>query len=155
MKFIYIFIILLFSSPVFADCFSSAAIRYGVPSDILLAIAKVESNLDPFALNIEGRSHLKKGYLYAKKIIDGNLSGSFDVGIMQVNRMWFDKFSYPYIWGLNACWNVHFGAFILGYELKRSKGNIWVAVGNYHSPGRARQIKYIGKVKRAWQNIQD
>lgn len=145
------FIGIIIHSPANADCFSVAAKRYSVPVDILKAIAFVESNNHAFALNVGGIPYFAKGFFEAERSISDNLSRSFDIGVMQVNRWWFDKFNYPYIWGFNSCWNIHFGAYILNYELNRAKGDIWQAVGRYHSPTISNQKKYIERVIRIWQ----
>lgn len=55
-----------------AFCFSEAAQRYGINEKILIAIAKVESNFNPSAINI-------------------NKNGSVDHGLMQINSQHLNK----------------------------------------------------------------
>mgnify|MGYP000738765902 CR=1 FL=1 len=50
-------------------CWDEAAQRYGVPAELLYAVARAESNLNPKAIN---RSHLQR-------------TGSYDIGLMQIN----------------------------------------------------------------------
>lgn len=144
----------IFSQSAYSDCYLSASERYLVPYEILRSIAMVESRGKTYALNVEGKSFYASTFLDAANIINKNIGSSFDVGIMQVNRWWFDKLGYSYLWGLNSCWNIHFGAYILGYELSRNKGDLWAAVGRYHSPHLNRQKEYINRVKKIWQDIQ-
>ena len=56
--------------PVWAwACWEDAAQRYGVPANLLYAMARVESNLNRKAVN---RSHIQR-------------TGSYDIGLMQIN----------------------------------------------------------------------
>lgn len=50
-------------------CWDDAAQRYGVSADLLNAMARVESNLNPTAIN---RSHIQR-------------TSSYDIGLMQIN----------------------------------------------------------------------
>lgn len=136
------------------DCFFEAAKRYSVPEVILRAIAGVESGYKGFVMNVAGSSYYPSSLDEALEVLRANRDKSFDVGIMQVNRWWFDKMGFPYEWGFNSCWNINFGAYVLGYELHRANGDVWVAVGRYHSPNRLNQEKYIAKVAKElgkWQ----
>lgn len=152
-KIVFVLVFVFFySSFSYADCFGSASERYSIPSDILKAIAFAESNNNPLAVNVEGVSYYANGFFDAGRFISDNMDRSFDIGIMQVNRWWFDKIGVSYAFGLNQCWNIHFGAYILNYEIKRAKGDIWKAVGRYHSAKKSKQKRYINKVKTAWLN---
>ncbi|MEI7785366.1 MAG: lytic transglycosylase domain-containing protein [Betaproteobacteria bacterium] len=53
-----------------AACFEQAAERYQVPEVLLRAIAQQESGGNPHAIN-------------------RNTNGSFDIGLMQINSLWF------------------------------------------------------------------
>lgn len=57
-------------SPHALACWGEAGQRYGVSADLLYAIARVESNLNPKAVN---RSHFQR-------------TGSYDIGLMQINN---------------------------------------------------------------------
>lgn len=124
-----------------AFCFSDAAKRYGVNEKILIAIAKVESNFNPSAINI-------------------NKNGSVDHGLMQINsqhlkklaRFGIDKKSL-----MDPCTNVHVGAWILAEVIQRH-GKKWWAVGAYGAGGRSsKEIlreQYAAKVINALNAIE-
>lgn len=123
-----------------AFCFSEAAQRYGINEKILIAIAKVESNFNPSAINI-------------------NKNGSVDHGLMQINSQHLKKLA---ALGINEknlmdpCTNVHVGAWILA-EVMQRHGNKWWAVGAYGAGGRASKEnlreQYAAKVFRALKTI--
>jgi len=74
-------------------CFVSAGQHYGVNPYLLYAIAKVESGLNPRAIN-------------------RNKNGTIDRGIMQINSSW-DRYLIRhgidprYVW--EPCYNIHLG----------------------------------------------
>ncbi len=57
------------------DCWNDVAQRHGVPADHIYAVAKVESSLDPKAVN---RSHFHR-------------TRSIDIGLMQINSRHLPK----------------------------------------------------------------
>jgi soluble lytic murein transglycosylase-like protein len=104
--------------PAFAgdtDCFHSAAQRHQVDQDLLLAIAKVESNFDARAVHY-------------------NRDGTRDVGVMQINSRHFDRLQAQSVTEdtlLNRpCRNVEVGAEILAGFVQKF-GPTWRAVGAY------------------------
>jgi soluble lytic murein transglycosylase-like protein len=123
----------------FAFCFSEAAQRYHVDANLLMAIAKVESNNSPNALNT-------------------NKNGSVDVGLMQINSQHFkslEQFNITEKSIMNHCVNVHVGAWILARAIKEH-GATWKAVGAYNAGGRpdreVQRIIYASKVLSAMDN---
>ena len=102
---------LLAAGPAHA-CWEEAAARYGVSSDLLVAIARTESNLDPAAI---GR----------------NRNGSRDIGLMQINSAWLPTLA-PHGIGeqelFEPCTNIQVGAWILAGNVQRL-GYTWDAVG--------------------------
>lgn len=97
-------------------CFESTGMRFGIPPELLVAIARVESNLNACALN-------------------HNRDGSEDVGIMQINSWWFPKLKQQGIdrdnlW--NACQNIEVGGWILAGNFNLL-GWQWSAVGAYNA----------------------
>lgn len=97
------------------NCWVVAGTRFNVAPELLYAIAKVESGLNPNA---------------HEKLPDGE-----SIGIMQINSWWFPKLQQL---GINrealwdACTNIRVGAWILAQEIRRY-GNTWAAVGAYNS----------------------
>ena len=114
-------------------CFDRAAERYSVEKRLLKAIAKTESNFNPKAIN-------------------QNSNQSTDIGILQINSFWLPtlaKFNIHSENLLNACVNIHIGAWILSQNIVSSQGNIWRAVGAYNAKSPDLQVIYANKV---WQN---
>ncbi|MEM1672927.1 MAG: lytic transglycosylase domain-containing protein [Archaeoglobaceae archaeon] len=117
---------------IFWDCFLSAERYYGVNAYLLYAIAKVESNLNPQAIN-------------------RNKNGTIDRGIMQINSSWdtyLRKYGIDprYVW--EPCYNIHLGAMILRHCMDRY-GNTWRAVDCYNKGARAKETsRYVWRVYR-------
>lgn len=133
------------SSP--SACFQQAASRYSIPVELLIAVAEAESGLAPFAMNRAGSAILPHSREEAESVLKriGSERPTFDVGIMQVNRWWFEKYGEPYEKGLDICFNVDFGARILAMAIK-DHGFTWKAVGAYHSPTGWRQTAYAQRI---------
>lgn len=119
-----------------ATCWEQAGARYGIEPELLQAIAIVESNLDPKAVN-------------------KNTDGSIDVGLMQINSRHFQTLSKFRISQKdlinNPCQSVMTGAWILADNIRRY-GYSWEAVGAYNAgtgkthKHHALRQKYIKKV---------
>ena len=107
-------------APIWAlACWDEAAQRYAVSADLLYAIARVESNLNPQAVN---RSHLQR-------------TGSYDIGLMQINSSHLSALSRHGIKESDLyepCTNIQVGAWLLS-ELFARRGATWDAVGAYNA----------------------
>ena len=106
---------LLASLPAHA-CWDAAAARYGVSSELLYAIARTESALDPQA-------------------VGHNQNGTHDIGLMQINSAWLPKLATHGIGEhdlLEPCTNIQVGAWILAGNVQRL-GYTWEAIGAYQS----------------------
>lgn len=136
MRLISISLTLLFSSNVLAFCFDEAGKRYNVNPKLLESIAKVESSMNPKAMNYS------------------NSNGTYDIGLMQINSTWLKKLSEFNITESDLindpCTNVNVGAWILssnfasnGYN-KKSLGAYNAGFGENREGARNR---YIGKVE--------
>lgn len=102
-----------------ADCFDHHATRFGLDPQLLRAVADVESDGRPEAVN---RSHIQR-------------TGTVDVGLMQINTGWLPRLAQH---GINAadlaepCTSIEVGAWILS-SLVQQHGNTWQAVGAYNA----------------------
>lgn len=111
---------MLLCAPVLARaCWEEAAQRYGVSAQLLYAIARVESDLNPNAIN---RSHRSR-------------TGSYDIGLMQINTSHLRMLAR---YGIrerdlyDPCINIHVGAWLLAQSFSRH-GATWDGVGSYNA----------------------
>lgn len=122
--------------PETAYCMVSAAHRFNLPVESLLALAIVES----------GRPGTESI----------NRNGTHDLGVMQVNTLWLESRSplrdYTTRTALthDVCANIHAAAWILATHIQRVGGDIWRAIGMYHHPSdEARAQGYRLKANRS------
>lgn len=120
-------LVILFPLTGLGFCFEDAGSAYGISPALLEGIAKVESNLNPKAIN-------------------KNTNGTSDIGLMQINSAWLKSIS------LNAndllkdaCLNTMTGAWILRQCIDRH-GYGWEAVGCYNAMSRDKKVNYAWKV---------
>jgi len=132
-------LLLLFPFLVYAYCFETAGMYYGVSPSLLYAIAKVESGLNANAIN-------------------KNKDGSIDVGLMQINSRWFSylrKHGIDPRWLFDPCYNVMVGAMVLRHCIDRY-GLTWQAVDCYNKGSKAQpSSKYVWKVYKVLSSQQD
>ena len=117
-----------------AFCFEEAGAQYGINPQILRAIAKVESNFNPAAIN-------------------KNTNGSYDFGLMQINTIWAPTIGKERWSKLgDACENTKTGAWILSMCMEKY-GYTWKAIGCYNSQTPHLRDKYSQKVFAQLQKV--
>ena len=119
------------------------------PAQLVDAIARQESGLNPLAVNIAGKSYYPATREEAERLIRDALAAgeSFDVGKMQVNSWWMERLAIDPLSLLDPATNERWGKWILAEEIARHGLN-WKAVGKYHSPDLERGRRYAWLVYR-------
>jgi soluble lytic murein transglycosylase-like protein len=116
-------------------CFDEAGAQYGINPQILRAIAKVESNYNPRAIN-------------------WNTNGTYDFGVMQINSIWAASLGKERWNALgDPCTNIKPGGSILAGCMKKY-GYTWEAIGCYNSQTPDKRDKYAKMVFNQLQRIE-
>ena len=124
--------LVLISAPAAQACWNEVGLKYGISPDLLFAIARTESNLNPLAVN------------------RANANGSYDVGLMQINSTWFPRLRELGIDEqqlFDACVNLEVGAWILAQNMRRL-GRSWDAIGAYNASSPDKRLRYARQVYR-------
>ncbi len=146
--FIIFFIISFYNKDIYAEsaiqkhqynyCFEQAAMRYGVNVKLLYAIAKVESDFNPYAINVNANGRSIKEYYpenkyQAKMVLDYLLSHgyNFDVGIAQINIVNIKRWGLDPYSLLDPCYNLDVSARLLKNLIDRYGLN-WQAIWHYN-----------------------
>lgn len=123
-------------------CFESASNRFGInDTELLMAIAKTESDFNPTAIN------------------KANNDGSVDYGLMQHNSQhlpMFEAAGFKKEDLFDPCTSIYLAAHNLAGCIKRH-GRTWRAVGCYNAGSRkdreAARKKYVSRVKMAYTRL--
>lgn len=138
-----------------AGHFVSACEMWGTPPSLAMAIAKVESGMQPWAVNIQGKSYYPPDRESALQLARKAAAQkkSFDLGLMQINSFWLSRFGLDIADVIEPRINLILGCWILSEELKRY-GLSWKAIGAYHTPlnkNPSRARAYANKVLSIWE----
>jgi hypothetical protein len=112
-----------------------AGTRWNVPARLILAIAKQESQFQPWAVNVAGKPYFPASKADALALIHAaHIAGRpYDMGLMQINSAWLKKLHLDPAQVIEPRNNILVGAWILALEIRRY-GLGWKAVASYHTP---------------------
>ncbi|WP_457622366.1 transglycosylase SLT domain-containing protein [Persephonella sp.] len=134
-------------------CFKSASERHGVNIYLLKAIAKVESSMYPYAVNVNLKGKNRSFFIKNRKVASEFITYlekkgyNFDVGISQINIKNIRRFGLSPVELLDPCKNIDLSARIMR-ELIDRHGMTWDAVWRYNGNKR-----YAKKVLKALKEI--
>ncbi len=120
-------------------CINFNSEHFGIPPIALEAIRRVEN-----------------GKVCA---VSKNTNDTADLGPMQINTIHLPsiKEQYPDIdftdVACKPCLNITIGSWILSQRLKEVEGDVWLAVGNYHSKTPHVRLRYLSKIEKAVNEI--
>lgn len=125
---------------------------YNIPTGLLKAVSKIESEYNPLALNDGLKTHKFK----TKEEVIDRISyliqvgkTNFDVGCMQINYRWHSKnFTSPEEM-LDVTWNVRYAASLIA-GLYKDHGSWQAAIRHYHSYEPKFYKIYSKKIALAW-----
>ncbi|EOZ8645349.1 transglycosylase SLT domain-containing protein [Acinetobacter baumannii] len=117
--------------PPYVGCFYTSSRKYGVPVDLLMAIAQTESSF---------RADIK-----------GELGKGADHGLMQINDYWVPKLRKRFNITLtdiyDPCTNIEIASWILAHNFIQF-GYSWRAVGAYNAVTEWKRVRYINRVAK-------
>lgn len=132
--------------------FQNIAKKYNVNHKTLIAICKVESNLNPNVVNVnKSIFNIQKGSHYFSSAFTANLYMDFvldplllnyDIGICQVNKMHLSRFSLDNEDLLDEDTNIDAAAKIYNYNVRKCGGKLMCALSMYNTGYKHSKIGY-------------
>ena len=129
--------------------FRYAAKRYAVPYNLLLSLSEHESRMNPWAVNIEGKSYYPKSKEEALKLVRENQGRSYDLGLMQINVWWYSKLGITAEQVIDPETNIIVGAYIMGENIAVWDLS-WKAVAAYHTSPKKNPARAVTYAKNIW-----
>ncbi len=123
-----------------------------IPRGLLLAIAKTESNINPYAINVNGKAVFANSMQEAVFVAKGALARGITnvgVGVMQVNYRWHKERFRSVEKMLDPKINIQYAGNLLS-SLFKQHGTWHKAIRYYHSANYEHHRKYSKKVVMAW-----
>lgn len=133
----------------------ASADRHGVPPALMLALGRVESGWDAYAINSAGTPHHAPSAAEAVAFVRARQAegiGSIDVGCGQINLVWHADAFADLTDAFDPERNANYAAAYLK-RLHESQGDWVAATGRYHSADPERQRLYIERVRRQLASI--
>lgn len=141
--------------------------QYGIPAELLYAVALTESGKSagagtarrpwPWTLNIAGHGRFFASRTEAWRTLDKALRDGedrIDVGLMQINWRYHRTLLKSSWQALEPYENLRSAAGILR-ECYRERSDWWASVGCYHAPGdHERARRYRERVLSHWRSLQ-
>lgn len=125
---------------------------YKIPTGLLKAVSKVESEYNSLALNDGLGSHnfkTKQEVLNRINYLVDIGKTNFDIGCMQINYYWHSKNFNSIEEMLDVSWNVRYAAGLI-HGLYKEHGTWQAAVRHYHSYEPSIHKQYSKKIALAW-----
>ena len=129
--------------------------QHKIPAGLLTAIARVESEFSPYAVNSNGRSksfrNIKEAKLYVTALRDQGII-DINIGALQINYAYHKNRFKNAVAILDPYQNIAYAAKYLA-SLKAKYGSWVMAVKFYHSPDQKYQDIYITKIMNSLKLI--
>ncbi len=144
-----------FSHTKLLEYVSMSAKRWGIQEELILAVAKTESSINPLAINIRGKAYYPQDRNEALALIKkaSQEGKSFDTGMMQLNVHTLKSIGVLPEIALDPYINILIGSWLLANDLRRF-GHTWQAIGNYHTPVRKNPERAKAYAQKVISNLE-